>query len=667
MKLKHLFIIFIIAISLIACQVEEPSDAQKLVPAVINGLTDITQRADEEKPDLLEGVSVYHSLYTASEIVLTVDDQVEWNVEGIHYITYIAETPYGMITRSNRMVTILPEREVEMDVYPVFTGLEHFVYTTGEPLPDLLEGVSALDVIDGVLSGISVDDSEVLYDTPGVYQVFYEVTNSRSLTTTQSIQITVIEAKDELHIIYVNDTHGAILPTDSAVGFSATAAFIEALEASDPGRTLFISGGDILQGNIISNYFYGASVIEALNAMDHAAFVVGNHEFDWGIEEVTKFFIEGASEVQANFPLLAANIFFKATTTRPEGMEPYTIVERAGYRIGIIGTIGYGLESSIAVSRVAEYEFTDPVSATETYATYLRQNEDVDLVIAVTHGSSSITNEGFANLVGDATIDLIFNGHSHQTYASTINVSGREISVLQAGGYGSGVGYVQVSFDDGIYDGYTSEVLSLSDSELNGRSTAVESVIDSYYTVIQSLLEDEIILSNQSYTRSQLTTYMATLIAKKTGAVIGIHNYGGTRTDISYREPLTIAKVYEIFPFDNVIKTVELLGSQVLTLEGMFGASEVYRDMSVTIDPDMYYKVATNDYIFDQSRYPFLSGVNMLDTSIMIRDVLVDELYAQKEVNDYFMIDDILSLSIQPAILVIQFKKERWKTDGSFI
>jgi 2',3'-cyclic-nucleotide 2'-phosphodiesterase (5'-nucleotidase family) len=667
MKIFNIILILTFGFALVSCQTNAPSDEQKVVPAVINGLTEITQRADEEKPDLFDGVTLYHSLYDASEITLTIDDQVAWNVEGVHYLTYIAETPYGMITRANRMVTILPERDVVIDVYPVITGLEHLIYTIGDPMPDLLEGISALDVQDGTLTDITVDDATVDYTSPGVYQIFYEVTNSRSLTTQQSIQITVVEARDQLNIVYINDVHGAILPTDSAVGFSATAALLDTLEQADPDRTLFISGGDILQGNIISNYFYGASVIEALNAMDHAAFIVGNHEFDWGIEEVTKFFIDGESEVQANFPLLAANIFYKGTSIRPEGMEPYTIVERAGYRIGIIGTIGFGLESSIAVSRVEDYEFTDPVSATETYATYLRQSENVDLVIAVTHGSSSVTNDGFASLSGDATIDFIFNGHSHQTYASSINQNGRDISVLQAGGYGSGVGFIEVSFIDGIYDDYTSVVLDNSDTELSGRSTEVESVINGYYTVIQSLLEDEIILSNQSYTRSQLTTYMATLIAKKTGAVIGIHNYGGTRTDISYREPLTIAKVYEIFPFDNVIKTVELLGSQVLTLEGMFGASDVYRDMSVTIDPDTYYKVATNDYIFDQPRYPFIYGQNILDTSIMIRDVLVDELYAQKAVQDYFMIDDIVSLRIDVALLITMFRKERWSTYGSVI
>lgn len=667
MKKYSLIVMLMFTFFIVGCQQNEPSDEQKLVPAVIEGLTDITVRVGEEKPDLLEGITLYHSLYDASEITLTFEDDVLWDVEGVYDITYIAETPFGMITRTNRNVQILPERAQNIDVYPVINGLNHIVYTIGDSLPDLLEGVIAVDIIDGTLSNISVDDSLVSYDTPGVYQVFFEVTNSRNLTTKQSIQFTVIEKKDLLNIVYINDTHGAILPSDDTVGLSQIAAYIDSLETQHPGRTLFISGGDILQGNIISNYFYGASVIEALNAMDHAAFVVGNHEFDWGLEEVTKFFIDGASEVQATFPLVAANIFYKDTNIMPEGVTPYTIVERAGYRIGIVGTIGYGLESSIAVSRVEDYEFTDPVAATETYATYLRQQENVDLVIAVTHGSSTTTNNGFANLVGDARIDLIFNGHSHQTYASTINVSGRDVSVLQAGGYGSGVGIVEVSFVDGVYQSYTSEVLNYNDSQLSSQSSRLNDVIDGYYSVIESLLEDEIILSNQRYTRSQLTTYMATLMAKKTDAVVGIHNYGGTRTDISYLEPLTIAKVYEIFPFDNVIKTVELIGSQVLNLKQMFGASEVYLDPSVTIDPNMYYKVATNDYIFDQSQYPFKDGINIYDTSIMIRDVLIDELYAQQEVNEYFKIDDILSLKVDVAVLLRGQRKERWDFNGTFI
>jgi 2',3'-cyclic-nucleotide 2'-phosphodiesterase (5'-nucleotidase family) len=662
--LKGLSIIFILL--LVACE-EEPSDFQKSVPAVIDGLSEITRRADEDIPDLFEGVSVSHSLYDESDINLDVEYTFEWDVEGIYVITYVAETPFGMFTRSPRQVTILPAREIVVDVYPVITGLKHMTYQTGTGVPDLLEGVAAFDVIDGVITLIDVDDSKVLYDTPGIYQIFYEVRNSRNLVTTESIQITVFEKQDVLNIVYINDTHGAILPNDSAIGLSATAAFIDDLEASDPGRTLFISGGDILQGNIISNYFYGASVIEALNQMDHAAFVVGNHEFDWGIEEVTKFFIEGEAEVQANFPLLAANIFFKGTQNRPLGMEPYTIVERAGYKIGIIGTIGYGLESSIAVSRVQDFEFTDPVAATAYYARLLRTQESVDLVLAVTHGQSSTANQGFANLTGDARVDLIFNGHTHRTYTDTIERAGIDALVMQAGGYGSGVGHVEVIFDEGVYQDYRASVFQKNDAEMGGRQGDVEAVINGYYDVIQALLEDEIILSSNAYTRSELTQYMAMLIAKKTDAVAGVHNYGGTRTEISYREPLTIAKVYEIFPFDNVIKTVELLGSTVLELQSMFGASDVYRDMSVTIDRDAYYKVATNDYLFDQTRNPFLNGRNMVDTSIMIRDVLIDELYAQAEVNDYFTIDEVLTLRVMPAIIVIHMQKESRIYYGSIL
>ena len=93
---------------------------------------------------------------------------------------------------------------------------------------------------------------------------------------------------------------------DAGIGLDYFANVIMA-EQEDKD-VLFITGGDILQGQLLSNHFYGESIIFALNEMKLDAFVIGNHEFDWGLEKVLGYF-NGENEIQADFPFLGANVF----------------------------------------------------------------------------------------------------------------------------------------------------------------------------------------------------------------------------------------------------------------------------------------------------------------------------------------------------------------------
>ena len=107
-------------------------------------------------------------------------------------------------------------------------------------------------------------------------------------------------------------------------------------------------------------------------------------------------------------------------------------------------------------------------------------------------------------------------------------------------------------------------------------NTLVDLKIEEYYLQISNLIEEIILPSSRAYSRDQLTQYISKLMAIKTDSVIGIHNRGGTRSDLNYNEGITVAKIYEIFPFDNRIKTVMLKGIEIKTLINTFSNSEVY-------------------------------------------------------------------------------------------
>jgi 2',3'-cyclic-nucleotide 2'-phosphodiesterase (5'-nucleotidase family) len=173
---------------------------------------------------------------------------------------------------------------------------------------------------------------------------------------------------------------------------------------------------------------------------------IGNHEFDWGID-IIKNYNNKTSEVKSNFPIISCNIFERATNKPVDWCQPYTIIERAGIKIGIIGAIGSELESSIATSMVAPYEFKDPLPIVKEYVKKLRTELNCQLIVLAIHDNTQGTNQTYADLTGEYQIDAIFNGHTHSTYAGdTRGSDGIVMPYIQSGSYGSNIGKVVLKY-----------------------------------------------------------------------------------------------------------------------------------------------------------------------------------------------------------------------------
>ena len=146
----------------------------------------------------------------------------------------------------------------------------------------------------------------------------------------------------ELVVAATTDIHGRVRgwnydldAPDPAVGLARAATIVDSLRELAPGRVVLVDAGDIIQGNALGVVAARAApagtqhpVIAAMNAMHYDAAAVGNHEFNYGVP-----FLERTA-TQARFPLLAAN------ARRPDGSRAFrgwTIVERAGVKVGIVG------------------------------------------------------------------------------------------------------------------------------------------------------------------------------------------------------------------------------------------------------------------------------------------------------------------------------------------
>ena len=266
----------------------------------------------------------------------------------------------------------------------------------------------------------------------------------------------------DLTILEVNDLHGYIEQDDDGTGgISNMAYLIDQIRADNPlDDVVLIANGDMFQGTAISNMTYGLAVIECMNMMDFDVMGIGNHEFDWTIENILAYFDGDESNGEADFPLLNANIYLLADDTLltviDGNMFTYTIIEREGIQIGVISYVG-NIYYSISQVVVADYYFDlDIAGSVTTIANDLR-DAGVDIVIVNIHDGDSSgveyysVNNQLAQLKatdGTYLVDAVINGHTHSYQSGSISrTNGVAMPVVQAGGKGNAFGEIVLTID----------------------------------------------------------------------------------------------------------------------------------------------------------------------------------------------------------------------------
>ncbi|MBU1093491.1 MAG: DUF5011 domain-containing protein [Firmicutes bacterium] len=643
-KIKLIFLFFILALIFAGCDTTTPKD---LVPPSFIGTKDITFFIGSDEPDFLDGISAIDSIDGDLSALVTYDDSnVDLSTPGIYTLTYIVSDLSGNEIHTSVSIIVIQQTVIIDETPPFIFGQTDITYYLGDEEPNFLSGLVAFDPEDGNLTDqITVDTAGLDLTVVGVYTITYSVSDAVGNEYEITIQVTVIDpdqlvSPDYINIYYINDFHGAILEDADALygpqlGFANIGNLILDEKTASPMNTLFIAGGDILQGSVISNYFDGTSTIDVLNQLQLDVFTIGNHEFDWGLDIITSFRDPSSQSLQADFPLLGANIFLEGTTTRPDYIEPYAIVERGNLKIGIIGVMGLDLEYSIATSKITGYYFADPVYWTTYYAELLRTQEDVDVVLAILHddGESTGYNQTMSSLTGNQRIGAVFNGHSHDDYISD---NGVRMPYIQSGANGEFVGLITLEFDEfkNITHATAQNLNSSNESKLNEANSDIEALIGTYYSEVESLYTEVILPSGQYMSTASLTTYMSKLMVIATDSDIAFHNSGGTRAPISNGQNITAAVIFQVFPFENVIKTTHLTGSQINAfISSGYGSYYGTRTTNMIFEDDEIYKVATNDYMFDKLEYPypFQYGTDSEDTGILIRDIMEQIVRDQKE------------------------------------
>lgn len=247
------------------------------------------------------------------------------------------------------------------------------------------------------------------------YLYRYIASTTKALLLLLSIAVATPSAaqKGRIEILQTNDTHSTIEPLSPFLsdtiyagrgGYLRRAAFIDEERKANPDLLLFDSG-DFSQGSPYYTIYKGDIEIELMNRMHYDAATIGNHEFDFGVENMARIF------AKATFPIVCSNYDFKGTACEPY-VKPYIVIERAGLRIGVIG-LGCPLEGMVDSKNCVGVDYLDPVATVNYYTHVLRQEEKVDLIVCLSH--LGLTGEVSDQTVFPQTqdVDIILGGHSH--------------------------------------------------------------------------------------------------------------------------------------------------------------------------------------------------------------------------------------------------------------
>jgi len=231
-------------------------------------------------------------------------------------------------------------------------------------------------------------------------------------------------------------------------------------ELGQLGPVLVLDAGDFSMGTAVAAACreLGAE-LQLMAQMGYDATTFGNHEFDLGPDGLGKALKRAADagEVPA---IVVTNSDVSADSERLTDLQdmaqkgvlrPYQVIDRGGLRFGLVGIIGY--DAFKYAADVGEVVFGDPIETAKAAAQRLKQQEKVDVVIALSHGGvvkrpdGSFQGEDLNLLEAIPELGVVIGGHTHSELREPLLVDHRP--VVQTGKYGEHLGELVISLENG--------------------------------------------------------------------------------------------------------------------------------------------------------------------------------------------------------------------------
>ncbi|HEM3620034.1 TPA: 5'-nucleotidase C-terminal domain-containing protein [Streptococcus suis] len=419
----------------------------------------------------------------------------------------------------------------------------------------------------------------------------------------------------EAVIIHTNDVHGRILEEKGVIGDAKAAAVIEE-ERSKIENTIVVDAGDAFQGLPISNSTKGEDRANIMNQVGYDAMAVGNHEFDFGMDQAIKY------KETLNFPLLSANTYVNGARV----FEASTIVDKTPTVVGdefvVIGVTTPETATKTHPKNIEGVTFADPITEVnkvidEVEARALADNRVYNNYIILAHLGVDATTpvEWRGSTLAEALSQnsklagkrvIVIDGHSHTVQSATY---GDNVTYNQTGSYLNNIGKVTLKSEQLLGE---ASLISAADTA----SVTPDALITELVNEIKVKYEAEnaqVVIENnpielngeRSNVRVRETNlgnavtdaiyaYGQTGFSNKTS--LAVTNGGGLRATIAKDQPVTKGDIIAVLPFGNIISQITVTGQQI---QDMFTKS-----LSSALQTDK----ETGKFILDENGAPLFEA-----------------------------------------------------------
>lgn len=443
-----------------------------------------------------------------------------------------------------------------------------------------------------------------------------------------------------LTVLYTNDEHGWMEGREAGRGAANLMGLWREREGyTEDGSFLILSGGDHWTGPAISTWFEGEGMVEVMNAMDYDASAIGNHEFDFGLDNLQQRIEE------ANYPYLAANIHWKDSQTLPSelGMLAYSVSEVNDLSVAIIGLSTITTPRTTNPINISELDFLDYEPVLRKTVAELSELEP-DLTFVIAHVCMNALRP-LASAVADLEISLMGGGHCNELVAEQVG----ETVLLESDGHFRN--YARAEFE---YDIRNDRLVGFEYStERNGAGSsdpAILELVAHWRAATENELSAELGFLSRNYDANDdrlQRLVVESWLSRDSSADIAINNRLALRSPLA-RGAVSFSDIVGLLPFENSIYAVELTGAEIFQViaEGqnpfIAGLIRTENDWlllktGMPVDAGETYRVLINSFMYEGGAgYDAIAEFDAdgFDTEIHYRQPIIDWILEQDSSND---------------------------------
>ncbi|MEM1260983.1 MAG: bifunctional UDP-sugar hydrolase/5'-nucleotidase [Pseudomonadota bacterium] len=394
------------------------------------------------------------------------------------------------------------------------------------------------------------------------------------LALTVLFQPMAVSAGQRVTIAFTNDFESAYDPIDAywrddidkIGGIAELATLIEQTRAESDVFFLF-DAGDIFTGTL-ARLTHGAVSFDLFGLMGYDAMVVGNHEFEYGWQ------VFAEQQHRVPFPVLGSNLFY-AGTSHPYA-KPYTIIERGGVRVGVIGVLGEDAATALIPSNIAGVDVKDPVTVVQHWTERLR--DDCDIVIVLAHQgqtapmqtddeADAAIQRGNAENVALAGavvgVDAILAGHTDAGTRDPLVHPKTGTVVMQTYGQAQHLGVLEFVVDETGAVFESGRLVVVNADELQPDAVVAARLADyraQHANVYEVVGELDGALTRRYNAESSMGNAFADVVRQAADADIGLMPSGALRRDIATGDVRQV-DLLDAFPFEDKVARLTLRGT----------------------------------------------------------------------------------------------------------